>query len=141
MATYVKHQQFVEDLAFGVHNFTNVGSAALTYWLTNDAPNVATWVDLGDVTNSVTANIDDLTSAAFTTSTQTTGTYLLLLPDHVMTASGAVADFRYVGIYNDTPSSPANPIICHWDYGSTVTGMDSPDTFTVDYTTSTFTIA
>jgi len=141
MATYVKHQQFVEDLAFGVHDFTSVGTAALTYWLTDDAPNVATWETLAQVTNSVTANIDDLTSAAFTTTVHTTGTYLLLLPDHVMTAGGAVADFRYVGIYNDTPSSPANPVICHWDYGSTVTGMDSPDTFTVDYTTSTFTLA
>ena len=141
MATYVKHQQFVEDLAFGVHDFTNVAGAALTYWLTNDAPNVATWEVLANVTNSVTANIDDLTSAAFTTSAHTTGTYLLLLPDHVMTATGAVADFRYVGIYNDTPASPADPLICHWDYGSTVTGMAAPDTFTVDYTDSTFTIA
>ena len=140
MATYVKHQQFVEDLAFGVHDFTNVAGAALTYWLTNDAPNVATWEVLANVTNSVTANIDDLTSAAFTTSAHTTGTYLLLLPDHVMTAdTGTVADFRYVGIYNATPAS--NPLICHWDYGSTVTGMAPPDTFTVDYTDSTFTIA
>jgi hypothetical protein len=138
MATYVKHNQFVEDLAFGVHNFTNVASAALTYWLTDDAPNVSTWVDIGDVTNSVTANIDDLTSAEFTTTEGSDGSYLLLLPDHVMTASGAVADFRYIGIYND--SAAADQIINHWDYGSTITGMAAPDTFTVDYTTSTFTL-
>ena len=142
MAAYVKHQQFVENLAFGVHDFTNVTAAALTYWLTDDAPNVATWEILSHVTNSVTAGIDDLTSAAFTTSSHTTGTYTLLLPNHVMTATAAgVAAFQYIGLYDATPTSPLKPLICHWDYGGTgIASMVENDTFTVTYTGSTFTL-
>jgi hypothetical protein len=51
-----------------------------------------------------------------------------------------VATFRYVDLYNDTPTSPADPLIAWWDYGSDVT-LASGETFTIDYTTSTFTDA
>ena len=79
------------------------------------------------------------TAFAYTSSGQSpAGTYLLLLTDLVLTASGAVADFRYVGYYNNTATN--DEMIGWWDYGSTVTGMASPDTFTIDFTTSTFTI-
>ena len=50
----------------------------------------------------------------------------------MLTASGAVATFRRVFIYNDTPTSPADPLVCFFDYGSDVT-MASGDTFTLDF--------
>ena len=33
-------------------------------------------------------------------------------------SGGSVAAFRYVIIYDDTPTSPADPIIHYYDYGS-----------------------
>jgi len=139
MATYNKHNQFIEDVMHGVHNFTATTGDAITAYLTNTLPTAANSV-LADLTAPVSTNLSTRVFPAGTrTSGQTTGTYTLLLPDLVLTASGAVADFRYVGVYNDTPAGPVDPLVCWWDYGSTVTGMDSPDTFTIDFTTSTFT--
>ena len=141
MADYAKHNQFIENLAFGVHDFTSVSSAALTYWFTaTDPSDPSAWAVIADVTGSVTTGLGALTSAAFTTSEGSSGSYLLLLPEKVFTGTEAVADFQYIGLYDTTPTSPLDPLICHWDYGSVVSGMGSGDTFTVTYTTSTFTL-
>jgi hypothetical protein len=51
----------------------------------------------------------------------------------VLTASGAVATFRYVVIYNDTASN--DELIGWYDYGSDVT-LASGETFTVDFDSS-----
>jgi len=140
MATYNKHDQFIEDVMHKVHDLTDTTGDALTAYLTNTVPDAAADSVYADLTAPVTTNLSSrVFPAATRTSGQSAGTYTLLLPDLILTASGAVADFRYVGVYNDTPTSPADPLICWWDYGSTVTGMDSPDTFTIDFTTSTFT--
>ena len=70
------------------------------------------------------------------TSTQTGGTYKLSADDLVLTASGgSVAPFRYVVIYNDTPTSPADPIVGYYDYGSSLT-LNDGDTFTIDIGTN-----
>jgi hypothetical protein len=63
---------------------------------------------------------------------QTSGTLKLILADLVLTASGAVATFRYVVLYNDTPTSPADPLIGWYDYGSAVT-LANGETFTIDF--------
>jgi hypothetical protein len=98
-------------------------------------------------TNSVLADLTEisytnLSSRNITTSSssQTTGTYSLVLADLVLTASGgAVATFRYVVIYDNTPSSPADPLICWYDYGGNVTLADT-ETFTIDFGASLFTM-
>lgn len=129
MATYNKHNQFVEDVAESVHN---LGADQLVAYLTAaaNAP-VATNSVLADLTEISYTN---LSSRNITTSSssQTTGTYTLVLADLVLTASGAVATFRYAGMYNDTPTSPANPLIAWWDYGSNVT-LANGETFTYDF--------
>lgn len=129
MATYNKHNQFVEDVAEGVHN---LGADQLTAYLTNAA-------NAPVATNSVLANLTEiaytnLSSRNITTSSssQTTGTYTLVLADLVLTASGAVATFRYAGMYNNTPTSPLDPLISWWDYGSDVT-LANGETFTYDF--------
>lgn len=138
MATYNKHNQFVEDLAEKVHNLQ---SDALTYALTTNAnAPVASNSILGNLTQISYTNLSTRVAGTPTTSAQSSGTYTLLLPDLVLTASGAVATFRWVDLYNDTPTSPADPLIAFWDYGSDVT-LASGETFTIDYTTSTFTLA
>ena len=133
MATFNKFQPFVEDLAEGVHN---LGTGVMTAFLTTNA-------SIPLVTNRVLA---DLTTIAYTnlssrvitttSSAQTSGTYKLVLGDLVLTASGAVATFRHAGIYNDTPTSPADPLVGWWDYGSDVTLADG-ETFTYNFDATT----
>jgi len=138
MATYVKNYQFVEDLAHKVHDLE---SDALTYYLTTNA-NAPAQTDsvLADITEIAYTNLSTRVAGTPTTSAQTTGTYLLLLPDLVLTASGAVATFRWVGLYNDTPATPLDPLISYWDYGSDLT-LANTETLTIDFTTSTLTLA
>lgn len=128
MATFNKFQPFVEHLAEGVHN---LGSNQLVVALTNTAPNAADDV-LADITEISYTN---LSSRNITTSSsaQTSGTYRLILTDLVLTASGgSVGPFRYVVIYNDTPTSPADPLIGYYDYGSSITLADG-ETLTIDF--------
>lgn len=133
MATFTKFQQFVEDLAKGVHNFTSDATCTVTVALCNAANAPVN-------TNSVLAN---LTEIAYTnlsarvvtgvTAEQTSGTVIFTATDLVLTASGgAVAPFRYVVLYNDDPTSPADPLISFADYGSDLTLADG-ETFTIDF--------
>lgn len=98
--------------------------------LTNTAPN-ATDATLSQIIEVSYANLSSR-NITTTSSAQTTGTYKLTLTDLVLTASGAVGPFRYIVIYNDTPISPADPLIAYYDYGSAVT-LASGDTFTLDF--------
>jgi len=127
MATYNKFYSFVEAVAEKVHN---LGSDTLTVALTASAnAPIATNTQLSNLTQISYTN---LSARAITTSTsaQTTGTYKLVVNDLVLTASGAVATFRYVAIYNDTATN--DELICWFDYGSDVT-LASGDTFTLDF--------
>ncbi len=131
MATFVKFNQFVEDLAKGVHNL-NTGVCKVM--LTNAAPNAtdATRSQITEIsgTNGYTTGGN---TAAFSTGVQTTGTYKLVLSDPATwTASGgSMGPFRYAVLYNDTPTSPADPLIGYWDYASNVT-LAIGESFTVD---------
>ena len=130
MAAFQKFNAFVEHVAEKVHN---LGSDSLKIMLTSVAPVAANSVkaDLTEIAagNGYTAGG---TAVTITDSSQTAGVYKLTGNDVVFTASGgAIANFRYAVLYNDTPSSPADPLIGFWDYGSTVT-LNSGDTFTVD---------
>ena len=136
MAAFNKFNQFVEDLAHKVHDFN---ADAFTLFLTNSAP-VATNTILANITEVSYTNLSSRVLAT-TTKSQTSGTYTLLFTDHVLTSSGGTTGpFRYVGIYNDTPTSPADPLIGWYDYGSSIT-LNDGETLTVDWTGSTFTIA
>lgn len=131
MATFTKFQAFVEHLAEGVHN---LGSDTLTVALCNaaNAPSASADAVLADVTPIAYTNLSSrvLTQAS---SSQTSGTYKLVVNDLVLSASGgAVAAFRYVLIYNDTPTSPADPLIGYYDYGSDLTLADG-ESLTLDF--------
>jgi hypothetical protein len=128
MAAYNKHQAFVENVAEKVHN---LGADALTIALTNTAPTAANAV-LADLTQisytNCSARVPTISSSA-----QSSGTYKLVLADLVLTASGGtVGALRYVDLYNDTPTSPADPLIGWWDYGSSITLADT-ETLTLDF--------
>lgn len=127
MATFNKFNAFVENVAEGVHNLQ---TGQLVVALTNTLPTSADSV-LADISQITYTN---LSSRNITTSTsaQTAGTYKLVLTDIVLTATGAVGPFRYVVIYNDTPTSPADPLVGWYDYGSSIS-LANGETFTVDF--------
>ena len=134
MAAYNKFQDYVEQLNKGVHNWsTHTFKAAFS----NSAP-TATNTVLGDITQIATAG--GYTGGAgggvtldSVTLTETTGTAKVTIADEVFTATGAsVGPFRYIVIYNDTASSPADALVCWFDYGSSITLADT-ETFTIDF--------
>lgn len=141
MAAYNKFEQFVEDLGVGVHNLAAAGDTVKAY-LTNNAPSAsadAVVADLAEIAagNGYTAGGEDVQQDF----SQTSGTATLTGTDIVWTATGAgIATFRYVPIYNDTPTSPADPLIGWWDYGSAIAPA-AGETFTLDFGASIFTLA
>lgn len=125
MATFTKFQPFVEDLAEKVHN---LGSDQLVVALSASAP-TNTWQTLSQVTQISYTNLSSR-NITTTSSSQTSGTYKLTLTDLTLTASGSVATFRYVIIYNDTATS--DNLIAYYDYGSDVI-LANGDTFTINF--------
>lgn len=144
MAAFNKLNGFVEHLAEGVHNLQ---AGALTLALSNTAPGSESTPPTGSTAACILANVTQISYTnlstrvlAGVTSLQTAGTYALSATDHVLTASGAVGPFRYVYLYNDTPTSPADPLIGYWDYGSSIS-LANGETFTVDFGTNILTLA
>jgi hypothetical protein len=138
MATFNKFNQFTEDLGSGVHNFLAAGHTLKVY-LSNATPSAsgdAVKADLAEIANQngYTAPVDIQNDM-----TETSGTATVTAVDVVITASGAVGPFQYAVIYNDTPTSPADPLIGWYDYGSAVT-LANGETFTVNFGASLLTI-
>ena len=141
MATYVKFQQFVEDLCKGVHDFTSDATCSVTVGLTPTLPSVSADAVLVDVAGVI--SYTNLSSRIITgiTVEHATGTVTMTATDLVLTSSGGTTGpFQYVFIYNDDPTSPADPLIAYWDYGSSITLQDG-ETLTLDFTTGIFTLA
>lgn len=139
MATFNKVNDFVENVAHGVHDLE---TDQLVVALSNTAPASET-SDPSASGNGVLANVTEVSYTNCSTrnittssSAETSGTYKLTLTDLVLTASGgAVGPFRYVYIYDDTPTSPADPIIGYYDYGSALT-LNDTETLTIDFDAS-----
>jgi hypothetical protein len=130
MATFNKYNCFVENLAEKVHNLQ---SDTLKVALTNTAPTAADTVWNTTVypapvaANGYTAGGNSLTVSS---SSQTSGTYKLVIADTVFTSTaGGIGPFRYVVLYNSTASGA---VIGYYDYGSSITLADT-ETFTVDF--------
>lgn len=139
MASYVKIPDFVEHLAEKVHN---LGSDTITIALTNTAPGSESTPPTGDgdgvLANLTQVSYTNCSSRVITmsASAQTSGTYKLTASDLVLTASGgSVGAFRYLYAYNDTPTSPADPLISYYDYGSSLT-LNDGESLTLDFDAS-----
>ena len=136
MANYTKFQQFVEDLAHGVHNFDS-DTIKVALSSAGNAPSASDDAVLTDITTIAAPAVDSVTLTK-SSSGQTSGTYKYIPNDLTMTASGAVGPFQYVIIYNDTAAN--KELICFFDYGSEVT-LASGDTFKLDFGTELFSLA
>jgi hypothetical protein len=135
MATYQKFNAFTENQLT-----SNIDWNADTFkvMLTNTAPLS---------TNSVKADLTEIAAGNGyaaggsvpsgvgngITVTRSGGTTKVVGGDVVFTASGGtIGPFRYAVLYDDTPTSPADPLVAFWDYGSSVT-LNNAETFTVDF--------
>lgn len=139
--TFNKYNQFVENLGKAVHNLTADANCTITVALSNTA---------GDA-DATKETLSQITQVAYTfcssrvvtgiTFEQTGGTAHMTATDLVLTASGgAIGPFRYVILYDDDPTSPADPLIGWYDYGAAVTVNDG-ETFTIDFNTDILTLA
>lgn len=134
MASYNKIQDYAEQVNKAIHNWSSHTFKAA---LSNSAT-VATNTVLADLTQISTAG--GYTAGAgggltldTVTLSETTGTAKVTIADEVFTATGAsVGPFRYVTIYNDSATSPADALVCWFDYGSSITLADT-ETFTLDF--------
>lgn len=127
MATFNKFNTFTLALTEKKHNLT---SDTLELALCSTAP-VATDAVLADLSAKVIAYTNlDARTLTVSSNTQTTGTEKLVIADKVLTASGAVATFQYVVIFNQTAAN--DELIGWYDYGSGVT-LANGETFTVDF--------
>ena len=138
MATYTKINDFPEHLCHGVHV---IGTHQLELALSNTAPASETNNPTAD-TNGVLANVTQIAytnlnspfNLTVSSEGQTGGTYTLVLNDFSIDCSGgAAAAFRYVYVFNDDPAvAPIDPLICVFDYGSSLTLQDG-ESLNVDF--------
>ncbi len=138
MVAATKFDIFTEDLCEKVHN---LDTDVIKAYLTNATPSVsadAVKTDLAEITpgNGYTSGGHDTQNATSRSGGVTSVTGV----DITITASGGtVGPFRYVPIYNDTPTSPADPLILWWDYGSAIT-LQIAEQFVIDFGSSMFTV-
>jgi hypothetical protein len=136
-ATFVTFDDLSEQLGKGVHNW---GTATLKLALTNVAPNAASHAVLADITQianggGYTGGAGGGYAVAGTVYTESAGEATLSFTDHIIAATGgALAAFRYVVLYNDTPTSPVDPLLGYVDYGVSIT-LAEFETLTVDLST------
>lgn len=121
----------VEDAHCGTDQF----AVALT--ASANAP-VNTNAVIADITQVSYTNLSarNITTAS---SGHSAGTYSLVLTDLTLTASGgAVATFRYVVIYDDTPTG--DPLVSWFDYGAANVTLADTESLLLDFGSSLFTV-
>ena len=115
LAVFNEFNQTIDDIADGKHNLS---TDAFKFLLTNVAP-VATNSVKTDLTEIAAGNGYTAGGVALTiaSSSQTNGSYAWVGGNSpVVTASGgAIAQFRYLALYNDT--SVGKSLIGWYDYG------------------------
>jgi hypothetical protein len=138
MTAAVKFDNFINDLVNGTHkNGVNTGSPSDNWkiYLTNATPNVATHTVKADLAEiAVTGGYPGAQSIGLQRS-QSGGIITLSGSSVVVTCDSSspqgIGPFRYPVLFNDTPSSPLDPLIAYWDYGVPLS-LTPTQTFTVE---------
>ncbi len=132
---YDKFKRNLQDGNIDVDGDTFImGLSTSTY-----SPNKATHTVLGDITNEVSGNgYVRQTLASVTLTEPSAGTWRFDSDDAVFSASGGSIIARFYWIFDDTASSPADPLFCYGELDVTpldVTTTDS-NTLTLQVNTS-----
>jgi len=137
MASYQKFNAWAENMVEVANCGTDQFKVALTAAANAPVAGNSVIADLTEISYTNLSSRNITTSS----STHSSGTYSLVLTDLVLTAGGgSVATFRYVVIFDDTPTSPADPLTAFFDYGSNISLADG-ETLTLDFGSSLFTVA
>lgn len=144
MATYVKYESGIEQIANKIVDYFGTQDTFKAV-IHTDAPVPATDTILSNLTqissaNGYTTGGEDITF----NSTRSGATITATAVDVTWTATGGnlgnSTTGRYVSYYDDTPTSPLDPLLASWDYGSTFT-VASGETFTLNFGASLATLA
>lgn len=135
MSAFVKFNVFTKNLVDGVHDFDG---HTFKGYLTNATPLAS---------NTIKANIAEIATGngyngplTLTVTTDTaTGTAKVFFGDKTITASGPVGPFSYFVVYNDTPTSPADPLIGYIDLrvGGAAVTLGNGDVQIIDFNGTT----
>lgn len=140
MATGTKIADWIENLGTVV----NASSDTFKVALSNTAP-ASEASNPTASGNGVLANVTQISYTNYSdnltvdrtlesvTFAESGGTTKFDAGDFIITASGgAIATFRYIYVYDDTPTSPADPLVGVWDHGSGIT-LASTQTATITF--------
>jgi hypothetical protein len=128
MASATLFEVLAEHLASAVHNF-NAAGHTLKIYLSNTTPSAgadAVKADLAEIGtgNGYSGPVDVENTLARSGNVTT-----ISATKKVITCTGgAMNAFRYVALMNEDPTSPADPLIEVWDYGSALT-LNPGETF------------
>jgi len=137
MAAYEKFENFVEDLASGVHDLigTDPGTDCnvCNVYLSNATINLATNEVKADVAEISTGNGYTGPIATTNNGTRSGGTVTVSgVSVQVAASGGSVGPFTHVVFYNDTPTSPADPLISKWSRAGALT-LEAGETFDIKF--------
>lgn len=135
MAAYNKFLDFVEQLGLGKHNLDAdfIGLALSNTGPVNTNTILANITQIANGNGYTTAGAGAGADAQASWAESPAGTGTLTGTKYTWTSSGAgMAQFRYVVLFNDTQTSPVDPLIAWWDYGSGLT-LAVGETFTVKF--------
>jgi hypothetical protein len=140
MASYNKFNIFLFDALSGGHDFRAAGHSIKIY-LSNTTPDAETMslksqlAEIAAGSGYTTAGKDianDLTRSTFTAT--------VTAADQIWNATGAMATFQHVVMYNDDTPLKVDPLIAWWSYPSPLP-MQNGDSFTADFGTEVFHIS
>lgn len=132
MASYNKFQNFVEDLCKGIHDFQAAGHQIEIY-LSNTTPSASADAVKADLLEIGTGNGYTGPEDVANTLAETGGTATVQGTKVTWTATpGTIGPFQYVVLMNTTPTSPLDPLIAWWDYGTALT-LQATETFSVKF--------
>jgi len=137
MATLNKFQQFAVDLCSKVHDIigTTPGTDCdiLKVYLSNAVPSASLDAVKADLAEIATGNGYTGPIAITNNGAGSAGTVTLDgLSVQVVASGGSIAAFQYIPIFNDTPTTPLDPLIAWADYGSALTLLDG-ETFDIKF--------
>jgi hypothetical protein len=135
MTSYTGTINFYNSWKNDIVEVANCGSDTFKMLLTTSSytPS-ASHATISDITNEVSGSGYARATLTTTTAGQTGGTYTLDFDNPVFTASGGSIVARYWVIYDDTPTSPADPLVAYGLIDDSVADVTTSDTNTLTIT-------